>query len=157
MKITLAKFLYNAILNLLVCLALCLASAALTGFRSFEPVPFFLNLLLSYALAMLIGLLIPLMAIGKAFAGLFKVKNDTYTGHLAYRLLATFIIAMIFYLIISPSLALFNYFLYGYMDPLAAFLSFLRSMPFLFLVDFLSSLLFDIPAYRLAHRVDPAF
>jgi hypothetical protein len=157
MKITFAKFIYNAILNLAVCSALCLSSVALNGFNSFQAIPFFTSLLFSYILAMVIGLFIPLMGIGKAFASLFKVKTETYTGNLAYRLLATFIIAAIFYFLISPSLALFNYFVFGGGEPKSAFLGFLRTFPSLFLVDFFASLFFDIPAYRLAHHFDPAF
>ena len=106
---------------------------------------------------------IPLTAIGRWFTGLFHVPNETYTGNMKYRLLATLIISFIFFIIISPTLTVINCFIYPAVygrDPLPwqqALLIFLINAPLMLLIGFISSLINDIMAFKAAHAIDHTF
>ena len=169
MRIKLATFVYSLLCNIPVCFFLCLA-AAITGasdleagvltidFNTFNWINILYNFIVGFTIAMLIGMFVPLTAIGRWFAGLFGVKNDTYTGNMSYRLLATLIITLIFYSAITPTLTLFNYFVLKiYNSPAQAGLSFLINIPVMLLVGFVSSLISDIGAYKVAHIIDSEF
>ena len=169
MKIRVATFVYNLICNIPVCFCLCLA-AAITGastiedgaliirFADIQWINILWNFLVGFTIAMLIGNLVPLTRIGRWFTGLFGVKNDTYTGNMPYRLLSTLIITLIFYAAITPTLTLFNYFVLKiYTTPAQAGISFLINIPIMLLVGFVSSLLNDIAAYKVAHMIDSDF
>ena len=107
---------------------------------------------------MCVGMFVPLTRIGRWFAGLFHVRNDTYTGNMPYRLLATLIITLIYYVAITPALTLFNFFvLHIYTTASQAFASMLVNIPIMLLVGFVSSLLNDIGAYKVAHLIDSDF
>ena len=107
---------------------------------------------------MLIGNFVPLTKIGRWFTALFGIKNDTYTGNMPYRLLATLITTLIFYVAITPTLTLFNYFVLKiYTTPAQAGISFLINIPIMLIVGFVSSLLNDIAAYKVAHMIDADF
>jgi hypothetical protein len=155
MKITRSLFIYNLLVNVPVCLALALAGALLGGAINWNN--FAINFAISFVLAMLIGLFVPLARIGRWFTALFKVDNTTYTGNIRYRLLATLISSLIFYLIISPVLSVTNYFLVPGESPLTIFEHWLINFPFLFLVGFLSTLISDVGAYKAAHKIDETF
>jgi len=156
MKITLSKLIYNLIVNLLVCLALSFAGAWLSS-SQINWGNLAINFSISFVIAMLIGLFVPLTAIGKWFTGLFRLPNETYTGNPPYRLLATFISSCIFYFTISPVLALTNFFLLPNQDLQACLIQWLINIPFLLLVGFGSTLLSDLFGYRAAHRIDKTF
>lgn len=111
----------------------------------------------SFCLAMLIGLTIPFVSIGRWFTALFRIPNDTYTHNIRYRLLATLIITVIYFALISTSLTVFNYFYLGQNDFGQVFLKSLTNVPVLFLIDFTASFCFDIPAYKAAHKIDDSF
>lgn len=116
-----------------------------------------LNFAVAFVLAMCIGLFVPLTAIGRWFTGLFGIKNDTYTGNMKYRLLATLIVTMIYFAIISPSLTILNYLILRNMTIEECLMSWALSVPVLLLVGFVSSLISDIGAYKIAHSVDKNF
>ena len=169
MRIKLATFVYCLICNIPVCFSLCLA-ASIVGASDFETgvltvsfidinwLNMLYNFLLGFLIAMTVGMVVPLTAIGRWFAGLFHVKNDTYTGNMPYRLLATLIITVIYYVSITPALTLLNYFgLHIYNTPSQAFASLVINIPIMLLVGFVSSLINDIGAYRIAHRIDSNF
>ena len=169
MRIRLATFVYNIICNIPVCFFLCLA-AAITGASRFEGAVLIIdfesitwinilwNFLVGFTIAMIIGNFVPLTKIGRWFTALFGVKNDTYTGNMPYRLLSTLIITLIFYAAITPTLTLFNYFVLKiYTTPAQAGISFLINIPIMLLVGFVSSLLNDIAAYKVAHMIDSDF
>lgn len=169
MKIKVATFVYCLLCNIPVCFFLCLA-AAITGasdldagiltinFNTFNWLNIFYNFLVGFTIAMLVGMLVPLTAIGRWFAGLFGVRNDTYTGNMRYRLLATLIITIIYYVAITPTLTLFNYFVLKiYSSPSQAALSMLMNIPIMLLVGFVSSLINDVGAYKVAHMIDSEF
>ena len=169
MKIKIATFVYCLICNIPVCFFLCLA-ASIVGASNFEAgtltivfkdinwLNMLWNFLVGFTIAMIIGMFVPLTKIGKWFAGLFHVRNDTYTGNMPYRLLATLIITIIYYGAITPTLTLFNYFvLHIYNTPSQAFFSMLLNIPIMLLVGFVSSLINDIGAYKVAHLIDSDF
>lgn len=169
MKIKIATFVYCLICNIPVCFFLCLA-ASIVGASNFEAgtltivfkdinwLNMLWNFLVGFTIAMIIGMFVPLTKIGKWFAGLFHVRNDTYTGNMPYRLLATLIITIIYYVAITPTLTLFNYFvLHIYSTPNQAFFSMLLNIPIMLLVGFVSSLINDIGAYKVAHLIDSDF
>lgn len=169
MRIKLATFVYNLLCNIPVCFFLCVA-AAVTGasdfesgvltidFNTFNWLNLLYNFLVGFTIAMLVGNLVPLTQIGRWFAGLFHVRNDTYTGNMKYRLLATLIITVIFYLSITPALTLFNFFVLKiYSSPQQALVSFLINIPIMLIVGFVSSLINDIGAYKIAHMIDSEF
>ena len=169
MKIKLATFVYCLICNIPVCFFLCLA-AAIIGASDFEAgtltivftnmswLNILYNFLVGFTIAMCVGMFVPLTKIGRWFTGLFHVKNDTYTGNMPYRLLATLIITLIYYVAITPALTLFNYFvLHVYNTPAQAFVSMLVNIPIMLLVGFVSSLINDVMAYKVAHMIDADF
>lgn len=169
MKIKIATFVYCLICNIPVCFCLCFA-ASIIGASDFEAgtltiafseinwLNVLYNFLVGFTIAMSVGMFVPLTKIGRWFTGLFHVKNDTYTGNMPYRLLATLIITLIYYVAITPALTLFNYFvLHVYNTPAQAFVSMLINIPIMLLVGFVSSLINDIGAYKVAHLIDSDF
>lgn len=169
MRIKVATFVYCLLCNIPVCFFLCLA-AAITGasdfdagvltidFTTFNWLNILYNFLVGFTIAMIVGMFVPLTAIGRWFAALFGVRNDTYTGNMNYRLLATLIITIIYYTAITPTLTLFNYFVLRiYTSPAQAGLSLLINIPIMLLVGFVSSLINDVGAYKIAHMIDSEF
>ena len=169
MRIKVATFVYCLICNIPVCFCLCLAAAIIgaSGFDSgtltisFNEIGWLnmlYNFLVGFTIAMLVGMFVPLTKIGRWFTGLFHVRNDTYTGNMPYRLLATLIITLIYYVAITPALTLFNYFVLGtYTTASQAFASMLVNIPIMLLVGFVSSLINDVGAYKVAHMIDSDF
>lgn len=169
MKIKIATFVYCLICNIPVCFFLCLA-AAIIGASKFQDgaliitfaeiswLNLLFNFLIGFTIAMFVGMFVPLTRIGRWFAALFHVRNDTYTGNMPYRLLATLIITLIYYIAITPILTLFNYFVLGlYTTATQALVSMLINIPIMLLVGFVSSLINDIGAYKVAHLIDSDF
>ena len=169
MKIKIATFVYCLICNIPVCFFLCLASSIIANsnfeagtltivFSEINWLNMLYNFLVGFTIAMTVGMLVPLTKIGRWFTGLFHVKNDTYTGNMPYRLLATLIITIIYYIAITPALTLFNYFvLHAYVTASQAFASMVINIPIMLLVGFVSSLINDIGAYKVAHLIDSDF
>ncbi len=158
---------YSAICNIPVCFFLCLTNSIIAAstfsehtlivkFSDISWSVFAINYVVSFLLAMCIGVFIPLTKIGRWFTALFHVKNDTYTGNVPYRLLATLITSIIYYLIISPTLALMNYFIFHSTTIEQTLLNLAISAPLMLLVGFVSSLISDIFAFKVAHKVDPS-
>lgn len=156
MRFFLSKLTYNIICNIPVCFFLTLAGS-LTASPTIDWVNFGINFAVSFALAMMIGLFIPLTRIVKRFTGLFHVKNDTYKGNIKYRLLATLITTLIFFIIINPTLTVLNYFLLGSEDIYECFINWLINIPIMLIVGFTSSFISDFFAYQAAHKIDENF
>ncbi len=168
MKIKWSLILYCAICNLPVCFFLCLTSAG-AGVTSVENwkitidlmninwMNTLINFLVSYPLAMMIGCFIPLTKIGRWFTGLFGVKNDTYTGNMPYRLLATLSTSIIYWVILSPSLVILNSFILKVTTFTNGLKSMLITAPIMLLVAYVSSLINDVFAYKAAHSIDKTF
>lgn len=163
-----ALLVYSIVCNIPVCFFLCLFSSIsacssfsdgtlhiafkLLSFRDFA-----INYAVSFVLAMCISNFVPLTRIGRWFTALFGVKNDTYTGNMQYRLLATLISSFIYFIIISPLLTILNCFILYQKGWESALFSFIINMPLMLLVGFVSSLISDITAYKAAHRIDNTF
>ena len=169
MRIKVATFVYCLICNIPVCFCLCLA-ASIVGASDLEAgiltinfndvawLNMLYNFLVGFTIAMAVGMFVPLTKIGRWFTALFHVKNDTYTGNMPYRLLSTLIITLIYYIAITPTLTLFNYYILKiYTTPAQAGVSFLINIPIMLLVGFVSSLINDIAAYKVAHMIDSDF
>ena len=159
MRITKANLVYNLLLNFAVTSMLTVTAQFLTNgdFRVTVP-DVFINFAISYPIALCSGLFIPLMQIGRWFTALFGVRNDTYTHNIMYRCLATFIASLIYSLILSPLSYLINRLIYDPSYPIGQYvIDCLRTIPVMVAVGFISSLIFDIPAYQAAHRIDPNF
>lgn|SRR5574344_1854162 len=156
MKKVLSKLIYNIICNLLVAFALCFASALISS-SPIDWVNFAINLLVAFTLSMAIGLFVPLTNIGKWFTGLFHIKNDTYAGNIKYRLLSTLIISFIYFIVVNPTLTILNFFMLGDKTFQECLISWLINIPFMLLVGFTSSFVFDFPAYRIAKKIDYNF
>lgn len=168
LNIKLSVFVYSLICNIPVCFFLCLASSIIGAtnldsgvltidFNSFRWDYFGYNYAIAFILAMIIGCFIPLTTIGRWFTALFHVKNDTYAGNMKYRLLSTLIISCVYYIIITPTLTVFNYFLLGSQTIGQALLAMAINAPIMLLVGFVSSLISDLTAYKVAHAIDNTF
>ena len=174
MRFRLSLFVYSLICDIPVSFFLCLASAisaqsdfdagVLTiSFVTIDWLNFLMNFIIALTLSLLISNLIPLTAIGRWFTGLFGVPNDTYTGNIRYRLLATLIISLIFFAIISPTLTILNSFIIPAVkgeEPLSwkqALFIFVVNAPMMILIGFVSSLINDIMAFKAAHAIDHSF
>ncbi len=159
MKITKSKLLYTFLLNIPVTTMLTLTAQFMNngGFIVYWR-DFLINFGISFPIAIAIGLILPLVGLGKWFTSLFHVKNDTYTHNLAYRLLATFFASLLYSLILSPISYLINRLIFDPNYPLVSYvLDCLKTIPVMVGVGFVSSLFFDIPAYKAAHAIDPTF
>ena len=159
MGITKSKLVYNILLNIPVC-CIWTVTAQFLGNKAFYcgAADFFINFAVSFPIAMFIGLVIPLVWLGKWFTHLFGVKNDTYTHNPAYRLLATFFSSLIYSCLLSPLSYLINRLIYDPSYPIGQYaLDCLKTIPVMVGVGFVASLFFDIPAYKVAHKIDPEF
>lgn len=159
MNFSKSNVVYNLLLNLPVCIMLTLTAQFMNngGFIVYAK-DFFINFAISFPIAMLIGLILPLLWLGRWFTALFGVRNDTYTHNMLYRCLATFFSSLLYSLILSPISYLINRLIFDPNYPIGQYaLDCLRTIPVMVAVGFVSSLFFDIPAYRVAHKVDPNF
>ena len=174
MKFRLSLFVYSLVCDIPVSFFLCLTSAIIAqsdfdsgvltiSFATIDWLNFLTNFVIALILSLLISNFIPLTAIGRWFTALFHVKNDTYTGNMKYRLLATLVISFVFFIIISPTLTVVNCFIYplikgeeilGWQQVL---FSFVITAPLMLLVGFISSLINDIAAFKAAHAIDHSF
>lgn len=173
-RFRLSLLVYSLICDIPVCFFLCLASAisAQSDFDagvltiSFVTIDWW-NMLINFIIALILSLCIsnfvPLTAIGRWFTGLFGVPNETYTGNVKYRLLATLVTSFIFFVIISPTLTIVNSFILPAIrgqEPLSwkqALFIFLVNTPLMLMVGFVSSLINDILAFKAAHSIDNSF
>ena len=159
MNFSKSNIVYNLLLNFPVTIMLTLTAQFMNngGFRVAFP-DVFINFGISFPIAMAIGLILPLLWLGRWFTALFGVRNDTYTHNLVYRLLATFFASLLYSLILSPLSYLINRLIYDPSYPIGQYvLDCLKTIPVMVGVGFVSSLLFDIPAYKVAHKIDPNF
>ena len=173
-RFKLATFVYSLICDIPVSFFLCLSSAIVAqsdidsgvltiNFNTIDWANFATNLVIALFLSLIISNFVPLTQIGRWFAALFNVQNETYTGNMRYRLLATLSSTIIFFVIISPTLTFVNCVLYPLIknEPIMSahqiLLSFLINMPILIIVGFVSSLINDLAAYKAAHSIDHSF
>lgn len=159
MNFSKSNVIYNLLLNLPVCVMLTLTAQFMNngGFQVYAS-DFFINFAISFPIAMAIGLILPLLWLGRWFTALFGVRNDTYTHNILYRCLATFFSSLLYSLILSPISYLINRLIFDPSYPIGQYaLDCLKTIPVMVAVGFVSSLFFDIPAYRVAHKVDPNF
>ncbi len=155
MRSKIANFTYVLLSNLIVAFLLNFSVQFL-----FSQYVDWNNLLLNFSVAFLVGVIIgsslPLVKIGKWFTKIFKVENETYTNNILYRLLATLIINSIFFIFINPTITIVNFIVYN-QDHLIAFLNWLWTAPYVFIVGYCASLIGDFIAYRCAHKIDNNF
>ena len=159
MNFTKANLVYNVLLNLPVCAMLTLTAQFMNngGFRVVVP-DVFINFAIAYPIAILIGLIMPFVWLGRWFTALFGVKNDTYTHNMLYRCLATFFISLIYSLILSPISYLISKLIYDPSYPIGQYaLDCLKTIPVMVAVGFVTSLICDRPAYLAGHKIDPNF
>ncbi len=159
MNFSKSNVIYNLLLNLPVCVMLTLTAQFMNngGFQVYAS-DFFINFAISFPIAMAIGLILPLLWLGRWFTALFGVRNDTYTHNILYRCLATFFSSLLYSLILSPISYLINRLIFDPSYPIGQYaLDCLKTIPVMVAVGFVSSLFFDIPAYRVAHKIDPNF
>lgn len=173
-RFRLATFIYSLVCDIPVSFFLCLASAITAqsnldsgiltiNFNTIDWYNFVINFVIAITLSLIISNFVPLTSIGRWAAKLCHVPNETYTGNVKYRLIATLSTTIIFYIIISPTLTLFNCVLYPLIIGDEVFtgkqilFSFLVNMPILLVVGFVSSLINDLAAYKAAHQIDHSF
>lgn len=173
-KFRFATFIYSLVCDIPVSFFLCLASAITAqsnldagiltiNFNTIDWANFAINFAIALVLSLFISNFIPLTAIGRWFTSLFNIPNETYTGNVKYRLLATLITTIIFFVIISPTLTLFNCVIYPTIVGEDIFsykkmlFNFLVNAPILLIVGFVSSLINDLAAYKAAHYIDHNF
>ena len=156
MHISKAQFVYFMTCNFPVTFFICLTYSLWASF-DIDWLNFLYNFLIGYTISNFVSAFVPLVKIGKWFTKKFNVPNETYSGNIKYRLLAVFIITMIFFIFVNPVLTTFNYFYYQKTDPLGAFLDWLISFPLVLVVSYLVSLVSDFFAYRLAKKIDKNF
>lgn len=159
MNFTKSNLLFNVLLNFPVCIMLTLTAQFMNngGFRVVVP-DVFINFAISYPIAILIGLVMPFMWLGRWFTALFGVKNDTYTNNMLYRCLATFNTSLLYSLILSPISYLINRLIYDPSYPIGQYaIDCLKTIPVMIAVGFVTSMIFDRPAYLAAHAIDPEF
>lgn len=157
-KLKPANIVYAFVCNIPVSACLCLASNVFTNNGTFIFKAWLFDYSISLPTAILISLFIPLVRIGKWFTKLFGVKNDTYTNNFHYRVLGTLAASIVYFLILNPVLATANAIKSGnWVSFQTWFFSWFRCLPFMLTIGFISSLIFDIPAYQLAHKIDKEF
>jgi len=173
-KAKFSLFVYGVICNLPVSFCLSLTSTMISiasinngslgfNFELIEWGMFFINYGIAFFIAMLVTLFFPLIQLGKWFTALFGVDNVTFTGNIKYRLLATISYSIVFFLAITPTLNILN----SYIFPLIrgrepstfknGMISLALNTPFMLIIGYCSSLICDLPAYKVAHKIDPKF
>lgn len=156
--LTKANIAYALCCNIPVSFCLCLAANLINNGGVIDWASVGFNYAISLPVAILISLFVPLVSVGKWFTSLFGIKHDTFTHNLHYRVLAIFIASVIYFVILNPILAIANGLAsQQWMGINRWVFSWLRSIPSMLIVGFFSSLFFDIPAYKIAHKIDPNF
>lgn len=149
---------YALVCNIPVSFCLCVAANQINNNGVIDWASVGFNYAISLPVAILISLFVPLVYIGKWFTSLFGLRHDTFTHNLHYRVLAIFIASVIFFLILNPVLAIANGLANNSWVGIRTWIfNWLRSLPSMLIVGFFSSLFFDIPAYKVAHKIDPNF
>lgn len=174
MKMSKATPIYGLICDTPVCISLCVVSSIINissiqngqlviDWANFNWISTGYNFVIALILAMCVSCFVPLVAIGKWFTGLFGVEHETFKGNLPYRLLAMFISSLIFFIVITPSLNVINCYIIPLLtgNEMTSFKNGMISLgintPFMILVGYVVSVLADIPAYQVAHKIDPKF
>ena len=153
-----AILVYAFLCNIPVSFFLCLAANLMAHEGQVDWLDFAFNYSISLPIAVLISIFIPLVTIGRKVTKTLGVDNETFTHNISYRLIATFVYTCIFFIILNPTLTLINSMMYHSWKPLAEFLFiWMRGIPLMLIVGFVSSLIFDIPAYKVVHKIDPNF
>ncbi len=154
-----ASLVYNLLMNLGVCFFLCLASnvAATHWNVDWEIVLF--NLAISYPVAVIVGMSIPLVKLGRIVTNWFGVNNVTFEHNMLYRIIATFFYSCIYFSILNPFLTTVAILMGHASFPnfYAFFISWLRGIPLMLIVGFTASMVFDRPCFLLARRIYPDF
>lgn len=156
MKINKAPIVYTFICNAPVSFMLTL-TAQLVGNPIINWTNFAINFGVGYAIAVFVGLFFPLVKLGRWFTAKWDVDNETYTGNILYRMLATMSITLVFFFFVSPSLSILNHFLIPGSTPQGTVEFWCRCALPLLTVGFAVSLPADYVAYHIAHRIDPNF
>lgn len=141
------KLLYVLIMNIPIAFAIALTAQIVAIGQIILPL-LGINLLIAYAIAFLIGMLIPVEPIGVGFANLFKAKPGIQFG-----LLVNIPINFIYVTIICFILTYFNVVMLQKM-PIDAFVSgFIGIYPILYLVGYLVSFVVNRPALKIAQSI----
>lgn len=153
-----ATLVYALLCNIPVSFCLCFASNLSANNGSIDWPNLLFNYSISLPIAILITFVVPLVPLGKKLTASLGVDNETFTHNLLYRLIATFLYACIYFIILNPILTLINIWMNHAWMPVTTFLfQWIRGIPFMVIVGFVSSLVFDFPAFRVAHKIDPNF
>ena len=155
-KSFLAKLTYALICNLFMSFLINMTGSLLVS-TTIDWKVFGINFAVSYIIGMSISMFIPLMTIGKWFTAKFKVDNETYTSNIKYRLLASLIISLIYFVVLNPTITLLDYFLCNVQDGLAYFISWCWQAPIILITSYAYSLGSDFIAYHIAHLIDKRF
>lgn len=142
------KIVYNLIMNLGVSFALSMA-AQLLSVGKVIPSLFFVNLLLAYVIALVIGIFIPVGRIGFGFAKLFKEKPGT----LKFALLFNVPVSLIFTVILSLCMTYFNVIILQKLPMVVFAKGFLSLILPLYAVGYIVSLVLDQPAHKVVKKI----
>lgn len=173
-KAKLSLLVYGFLCNPPVSLCLCITSTIVSNahiidgslsiaWNAINWVMFLVNYLIAFTIAMCVTIYFPLIPMGKKFTALFNVDNVTFTNNIKYRLLATLSYTCVFYLAITPTLNILNSYIFPLIlgnDPSSfrdGMLNLALNTPFMLVIGYVSSLIFDLPAYKVAHSIDPDF
>lgn len=156
MKISKGSLVYALICNFLVCAGLAISSN-LSANGYVDLLNLAMNFCVSYPVAVLIGLFVPFLKIGTWFTRLFKIVPDTYTNNIGYRLLATLIASIIYFLLLNPSLTCLNVVIIGKGNINDFLISWLKGLPLMVAVGYALTIICDFISYRIAHIFDKNF
>ena len=155
-KIFLAKLTYALICNLFMSFLINMTGSLLVNVNVDWKI-FGINFAISYVIGIFISMFIPLVTIGKWFTARFNVDNETYTSNIKYRLLASLIISLIYFVVLNPTITTLDYFLCNIQDGYAYFLDWCWQAPIILVTSYCYSIGSDYVAYHLAHLVDNRF
>jgi len=129
----------------------------MTYFNQLDWLNILYNFLIGLVIGMLVGNFVPLTQIGRWFAKICHVRNDTFKGNIKFRLVSELIISAIYFIAISPALTLFNWAVGVYKNGAEAGIGFLLNMPFMFITGYFVALVIDYFAYKVAKKIDKEF
>ncbi len=157
-KMNKASIVYALICNIPVSFFLCLGSNIKTYGLNIDWLNLLTNYCISLPIAICVSLFVPLVWLGRIVTHLLGVKNDTFTHNMMYRCIATFFYSIIYFLALNPLLTIINGLYFGTLSlDNSFFFNWLRDIPLMIYIGFTASIICDIPAYRLAHKIDSNF
>lgn len=138
---------FNLVMNLPMAIAMAVSAGLLSG--GIQMPGIFINILIGFAVACLISVLLPIQRIGAWFAGLFRLDDHSLAGAMVSNLL----VAFIFNVIVGFVLTWVNAGIFGHQPMRVVFEAFLGTFLPLYVVLYIVSFIMQPIAFKVASGI----